>query len=182
MRKIVFFSAFIVLVSLLASCRNDDSYSALQKKEENTIKAYIKREGIDVVTTLPTTWNENTYYLSPSGLYFHLEDKGNEDKTLNTTSKTKIGFYTIEYELDENKTILSKKWESGDVPGGSPITLIYGDSYYYTVYGTGIYEAIGLMKNKESVAKIIVPSFLNTSSYSNVLKAVSYDIRIAVVN
>lgn len=182
MKRTIFFSGFILLLSFLTSCRNDDSYSELQKKEENTIKAYIKRENIKVVTTLPTTWDENTYYHSPSGLYFHLVDKGNEAKTINTASKTKIGFYTIEYELDEKKTILSKKWESGDVPGGNPISLIYGDTYYYTVYGMGIYEAIGLMKNKDSVAKIIVPSSLNTTSYSNVLKVVSYDVRIAVIN
>lgn len=169
---------FAAMLLLIAACSNEDSFSALQKKETNTINAYIAREGIRVTTTLPTTWDEKTYYKSPSGLYFHLTIKGDTAFAVNSQSKTRVGLWMIEYELDEQNTIRYKQWYPGDVSGGQPLKVTYGDAAYITLLGAGLYEAIGLMKYHNSEARIIVPSSLNTTTYSQSVKPVSYDLRL----
>lgn len=181
MKKITNIFSILAALLMLSACNDTKTYSELQKEETKNIEAYILRNNIEVVKTMPETWGPNTYYQTPSGLYFHLSEVGEKDVSISTTTVSTVYIWTIEHELDEQKTILSKKWEPADTFDGRPTKIRYGDSYYATALGAGLYEAIGLMKNRNSVAKIIVPSFLNTSTYSDVLKAVGFEIKIAVI-
>lgn len=171
-----FFTLTLLLISLL-SCNNEDSYSDLQKKEKRTIDTFISSNNIQVVKTLPSDWSSNIYYNTPSELYIHIVDEG--DKTISINSSSKVGFRTLEYKLDENKTIISDKRNPNEYP--YPMMITYGDTYYTSQIGAGIYEALGLMKNLHSKAKVIVPSNLNTSTYSDSLTPIGYDIEITVI-
>lgn len=186
MKKTTYILSILAIILAFSACKDEtrypnERYSDLQKKEEKTIKEYIARNNIQIVEEIPETWGTNTYYKTPSGLYFHLVEKGDENVSLSTSNKSIVYIWTIEHELDEQKTILSKKWEPADTFDGQPTKIRYGDSYYNTVYGSGLYEAIGLMKNKNSIAKIIVPSFLNTDKYGDISKAVGYELKITVI-
>lgn len=176
MRKNIYPYLFTLLA--FVACRNGESFSALQKKETNQMNAYIAREGIKVVTSLPQKWDEKVYFKSPTGLYFRLENQGDTNIVLNPDSKTRVGLWMIEYELDEQKTVRSKQWVPGDVSGGQPLMMTYGDVSYIALLGAGMYEAIGLMKYHNATAKIIVPSSLNTRTYADNLKPVSYDLKL----
>ncbi len=170
------FTLTLFLISFLA-CNNEDSYSDLQKKEKRTIETYIANNNIRVVKTLPSDWQGNTYYYTPTELYVQIWDEG--DKSVSATSRTRVGFRTLEYHLDQNKTIISDKRNAQEYP--SPVMITYGDTYFVSLIGAGIYEAIGLMKNLHSKARIIVPSYLNTSNYSDSLTPIGYDIEITVI-
>lgn len=164
------------LLFAFSSCKerdpNFERYSVLQKKEENTINSYILRNNIKVVKELPDVWESDVYYESSSGLYIHIEDEGDASSTLNTSGITKVLIRTIEYELDEKNTVISSKMYPNEYP--FPDSFNYGNPS--SAPNLGIYEAVGIMKNEGSKAKIIVPSALNTDTYKNMLKAVKYDI------
>lgn len=181
MKKTTYILIILAFLLTFSACNKGERYSDLQKKEENIIKEYIDRNNIQVVEEIPETWGANTYYKTPSGLYFHLVAEGDKNVTIKKSALSTVYLWTIEHELDEQKTVLSRKWEPADTFDGNPTKFRYGNPYYATMYGTGLYEAIGLMKNKNSVAKIIVPSFLNTDKYSDILKAVGYELKIAVI-
>lgn len=172
MNKTTYIISFLIFLLALSACDDRKTYSELQKEEENTIKAYILRNNITVVKEMPTTWAPNIYYETPSGLYIHISDEGDTAKSLDLTSMTKVVIRTVEYELDEKNTIISSKMYPGE--------YLYPDEFIYgnpsSAPNMGIYEAVGIMKNEGSKATIIVPSSLNVESYSNILKAVRYDI------
>lgn len=178
MTKIIRLFIIFALVFAFSSCKDKDPnferYSVLQKKEENAIKAYINRNNIKVVKEFPTVWEPNIYYESYSGLYIHIEDEGDSTSSLNPSGITKVLIRTIEYELDEKNTIISSKMHPNEYP--FPDSFNYGNPA--SAPNIGIYEAVGIMKNEGSKAKIIVPSALNTDTYKDVLKAVRYDIHL----
>ncbi|NLO71951.1 MAG: DUF4827 domain-containing protein [Porphyromonadaceae bacterium] len=167
------------LIILFVSCSNKESFSDLQKKEEKTIEQYIAMNNIKVVKTIPESWTANTYFLSPSGLYIHISEVG--DPTISTTliSRAKVTIRTLEYELNAEKTVISDKMDDNSYPGG--IRLTNGDPTSNTLIGQGIYEAVAIMKNKDSKASIVVPSTLNTKTYSNNLTPRGYDIVITAI-
>lgn len=91
-----------------------------------------------------------------------------------------VGYRVIEYLLDEKKTIQFKNWEVRDY--NNPIQFTYGSSTAISSIGTGMHEAIGFMKYKNSEAKVIVPSGLNISTYNQNVIPVGSDIKITVIN
>mgnify|MGYP001160616551 CR=1 FL=1 len=180
MKKILtaFFSLFFIIV--FAACDNTKSYSELQDEEIVTIENYIKKNNIQVVTTKPAdnAWGTNVYYKTASGLYIHIVNTG--DKTDSLVVNSTVGYRVIEYLLDEKKTIQFKNWEVRDY--NNPILFTYGSSTAISSIGTGMHEAIGFMKYKNSEAKVIVPSGLNISTYNQKVIPVGSDIKITVIN
>ncbi|MHB9056854.1 MAG: DUF4827 family protein [Paludibacteraceae bacterium] len=170
----------IFLLTILGACTNKTSYSQLQDQEIATINNYILQNNIQVVTTMPkdSVWGADIYYKSTSGLYFHLENRG--DTTTAVELNSSVGYRFIEYNLDAAKSVRIKNWEPWDFP--EPMVITYGSSTAITSIGTGIYEALGLMKYKYSMAKIIVPASLNTSTYTQNVTPVGYDLKITVLN
>lgn len=170
----------IFLLTILGACNNTTSYSQLQDQEIATINNYIQQNNIKVVTTMPkdSVWEANVYYKSASGLYFHLDNAG--DTTITVALNSTVGYRFIEYNLDATKSVRIKNWEPWDFP--EPMVITYGSSTAISSIGTGIYEALGLMKHKYSMAKIIVPASLNTSSYTQNVTPVGYDLKITVLN
>jgi len=174
-------SIFFLILSLILffSCSNSVTFSDLQDKETQTINDFIKRNNIQLVTTLPAEneWKSNLYYKSSTDLYFHLDSVG--DKTDTIRANAIVGYRFIEYALDSVQTVRLKNWEPRDFP--NPTTINYGTTTALTAVGSGIYQALGLMKNLNSQAEIIVPSALNTSSYSNSVTPVKYLLKITVI-
>lgn len=176
----LFFLAFIT--SLIASsCSNTKTYAELLNDEQALIKAYIKRNNIQVVSTFPTDtpWVKNgkdIYVLTSSGLYYHLINPGDGYKSdsdtivLKNTVVPRFKQYTLNVISD---TV--SNWNTIDYPYPSDFT--YGD---LTEACKGFHEAVSYMKRNASEAKIIVPSKIGYNTYLMSVTPLGYDLKIKI--
>ncbi len=183
MKKINILLLSIAILLLTPACNKYKTFSQLQDEEEVEIQNYIKENKLNIVTTQPTAdnWDNNTYYKSSSGLYYHLIDKG-ETEGDSVRTNLVVGFRFIEYDLDKEKTIRLKNWEPKDY--AEPSSMLYGSTNSISTFGAGLNEAIGLLKYKNAEAYVLVPSNLNTTNYSSgrdKLIPVLYHLRITVI-
>jgi hypothetical protein len=170
------FSLIFVLSTLIVSCDDDVTYAEQLRAEKKLIADYIKRNNIKVISELPDTsvfpWPDNTYYLSPSGMYFRLEEKGNAVDSLEVSSGDKINPRYHQYTLTESPDTVSD-W--------STIDFAYPSSFYYgdlTQACDAWHEAVGYMKYSNSIAKIIVPSKLGFDADVNSVTPYGYYFKI----
>ena len=181
MKRISYLFLIVFLASILASsCSNTETYAQLLNDEQNLIKAYIKRNNIEVVSTFPTDtpWVKDgkvVYVLIPkSGLYFHLINPGDGYKTdsdtivINNTVVPRFKQYTLNIVSD---TI--SNWNTIDYPYTS--NFIYGD---LTQSCKGFQEAVSYMKRNNSEAKLIVPSTIGFQADLMSVTPMGYDLKI----
>jgi len=183
----LFFKLFLITVSFVAlfsACTDKVTYAEQLASEKSLISDFISRNNITVVETLPKLdkWPDNLYYKSPTGLYFHLTDKGDkyiEEGKLNPDSLSVndlIVFRYIKYTL-----------------GTKPDTATYlntADSPYPTKFNyydftqkqscKGWHEAVSYMKYHNAQAKIIVYSKLGFSTDQSAVIPYGYDVRILI--
>lgn len=169
------FSLIFVLSTLIVSCDDDVTYAEQLRAEKKLIADYIKRNNIKVVTEFPadSVWADTSiYYLSPSGMYFRLEEKGNAVDSLKVSSGDKINPRYHQYTLTESPDTVSD-W--------STIDFAYPSSFYYgdlTQACDAWHEAVGYMKYSNSIAKIIVPSKLGFDADVNSVTPYGYYFKI----
>ncbi|VBB43385.1 conserved exported hypothetical protein [uncultured Paludibacter sp.] len=177
MRKISIILSFFLLIIVFYACSNTKTYSELQDEEQALIANYIQRNNITVVTTLPEPdkWNENQYYKSSSGLYFHLVNPGEYTTTDTVKLKSTIAFRYRLYTLNNPSDTVDNNWSTIDYP--APNIIVYG----YTSSTAGLQEAIKYMKYQNSEAKVIVPHNLNSSTYLQSVTPMAYDLKIKIV-
>lgn len=176
MKRISYFFFLVFIISICStSCSNTKTYAQQLDDEQALIKAYIKRNNINVLTSLPANknWRENDYYKSGSGLYFHLVDSGK----LATPGDTLKSKYTVvprykQYALALNSDTISY-WNTIDF--AFPSDFIYED---YTQSCLGFQEAVKYMKRIDSEAKLIVPSSLGFSTDKNSVTPYGYTLKI----
>lgn len=177
MKKTTLIFTLIAMTLIGVGCKNEKSYSELQDLEQATIKAYIKRKNINVVTEMPTAWNTNTYFKSSSGLYYHLIKKGNENIPFDEKSTISVRF--ILTKIDEKESLILRNWEPMDFIDPQQIRLL--DASSSRIFGVGVHEAIKYMKYQGAEARIIVPADINTAEYKNTVTPVTYHLKITRV-
>lgn len=167
---------------IISSCSETNTYADQLKDEKALIKAYIKRKNIEVVSTLPTNtpWikdGKDVYFLSSTGLYFHLVSPGDISSTdsveTNDVVVPRYKQYTLNVVSDTTSywTVLNKP---------DPTTFIF-NSGSYTRLCTAFNEAASYMKRNESEAKLIVPSSIGfDENQSPTLIPMGYDIKIII--
>lgn len=147
-------------VAYLSSC-NDTTYAQELKQEQTLIKDYIKRNQIRVINYLPAdnAWGVNDYYLSPSGLYFHLHRAGvgEEGDTLELSNRVTPRYK--QFFLTENSDTINN-WSTVDNP--YPPSFVYGNANQSS---QAFQEAVSYMKKNDAVAIIIVHSKINTQEF-----------------
>jgi hypothetical protein len=169
------FSLIFVLSTLIVSCDDDVTYAEQLRAEKKLIAFYIKRNNIKVVTEFraDSVWADTSiYYLSPSGMYFRLEEKGNAVDSLKVSSGDKINPRYHQYTLTTKPDTVSD-W--------STIDFAYPSSFYYgdlTQACDAWHEAVGYMKYSNSIAKIIVPSKLGFDADVNSVTPYGYYFKI----
>lgn len=170
MKKISVFFFLTMMLTVFSSCNSKKTYSELQKEEVIMIDSYIKRNNINVVTTMPAIdqWGANTYYKSSTGLYFHLVSPG--DTTISLAAKSKVALRYVIYDVSEAKKVIMDL--SNVVQSSYPDMITYGD---YTYGSAGLHEAVGYMKYHNSVADVIIPSDLNTGDFNKNVTPVLYE-------
>lgn len=176
----------VILIAIISisffACNKYKTYSQLQDEEQVVIKDFIKNLNFEVVNEKPENdnWPKNTFYKTKSGLYVYIVTKG--DKTDTLRNNITVGYRFKEHELDKDTTLRLKNWEVRDFT--NPSSLTYGTNEAVANYGVGLHETLGIMKNKNSEAYAIVPSNLNTDSYSmgrDRLIPVLYHLKITVI-
>ena len=81
------FSGFLLscfVAALVVGCSGSSTYSDLVKQQKATISTYLRYDTINVVGALPSdyatkVWSgKKDYYLSSTGLYYHLLQVGDQ--------------------------------------------------------------------------------------------------------
>ena len=169
------FSLIFVLSTLIASCDDDVTYAEQLRAEKKLIADYIKRNNIKVVTEFPadSVWADSSiYYLSPTGLYFRIEEPGDVADSLPVSSGDNINPRYHQYTLTENPDTISD-WSTIDF--AFPSSFYYGD---LTQACDAWHEAVGYMKHSNSIARIIVPSKLGFDGDVNSVTPYGYYFKI----
>jgi hypothetical protein len=175
--KKIFFASFLTL--LFVACSSDSDYASMLEDEENAISAYISRNHIRVISSAPAdgVWGENDYYLTSSGLYFHLVDPGEapgvgDGTELYDGMTISVRHYKIT--LDAQPDTVYRNWTTADYPHPAL-------EFQYNISGqttAAFQEAISLMKNQNSIAKLIVPSKLGDQTDINAVIPYAYTLKI----
>jgi len=170
-----FFTVIIFISTILSSCTDSTTYADELNAEKLLIADYIKRQNIKVVSTLPTVnpWPDNVYFLSKTGLYFRLTNKGDfgANKDSVETNDLVIPRY-IKYTLGV-KSDTTFNWTTLDEPFTSNFN--FND---LTQACQGWHEAVSYMKWNNSEAKIIVKSKLDFGVDARPATPYCYDMKI----
>lgn len=174
--KSFFVFLFCILLTgvVFTSCQDDNvTFAEELAAEQDLIADFVKRQGIKVVTTMPTSWtNEKVYYKTPTGLYFRLTEEG--DTTTQVATGDLIVPRYIQYTLNEKPDTISFL---STIDFELPNKFNYLD---YTQVCAGWHEAVGYMKNHNSAASIIVFSRIGFSQFSRPATPIGYDLKIKI--
>ncbi len=180
MRQFFIFSFFALL---FAACSGDTSYADLLKEEEKAIADYIGRNNIRVISSAPAdgVWDENDYLLTSSGLYFHLVDAG---QAPDADSGDGIELYdgqTIlpryyKITLSAQPDTVFRNWTTVDYPYPQEFRYKSGEAI------PAFDEAVSLMKNHKSIAKLIVPSTLGDQIDIDAVMPYTYTLQIRLAD
>lgn len=171
---------FVLFLSILfsgwvfTSCKDDNvTFAEELAAEQDLISDFIKRQGIKVVTSMPTNWSDTkVYYKSPTGLYFRLNEAG--DSTTQAASGDLIVPRYIQYTLNVKPDTIS---HLSTIDFELPYKFNYLD---YTQVCKGWHEAVTYMKNHNSAASIIVFSRIGFSQYGRPATPIGYDLKIKI--
>ena len=172
MNKIVI-TILLLVTCAFFSCKDERTYAEQLKEEQKLIADYIKRNNIKVVKTMPEVWTENLFYLSPSGLYFHLSYPGDTLGDPVEANNLIIPRY-LKYTLNAKPDTVHR-W--------STIDSTYPQMFFYqdvSTEGKAMHEAVKYMKYHESRAKMIVFSKLGPSEDEESVIPYAYDLHIKI--
>jgi hypothetical protein len=172
----------LVFLFTAYSCSNDVTYAEQLKAEKELIKDYISRNDIQVVTKMPTTfpWPDNVYYKSSTGLYFRLVSQGDslfDGDTIRVESGDLVVARYIQYTLETTPDTIFA-WNTIDY--SYPVKFTYLDDFDDTEVCAGWQEAVYFMKYMNAQAKLIVPSKIGFSTYSDEVTPIGYDLQIKI--
>jgi hypothetical protein len=175
---------FVFLITTY-SCSNDVTYADQLKAEKELIKDYIKRNNIKVVSEMPTTfpWPDNVYYKSTTGLYFRLTNQGDsifDGDTIRAQDGDVIVTRYIQYTLDTESDTISS-WTTLEY--AFPTTFDYlsdPDDWADSDACAGWMEVVSYMKYMNAEAKVIVPSKIGFSTYTDDVIPMGYDMKIKI--
>jgi len=169
------FAVTIFISIILSSCTDSTTYADELSAEKLLIADYIKRHNIKVVSTLPTInpWPDNVYFLSKTGLYFRLTNKGDFGANKDSVENNDLVIpryikYTLGVKSDTtfNMTTLDTPFTSN---------FNFND---LTQACSGWHEAVSYMKWNNSEAKIIVKSKLDFGVDARPATPYCYDMKI----
>jgi len=175
MKRISFFFVLVFIFSLISSsCSNTVTYAQELDAEQALIKAYIKRDSINVLSAFPKgKWGRKDYVKTASGLYFHLVDSGNtavkgDTIMLSNTVVPRFKQYALALNSD---TIFN--WTTIDYSFSAD--FVYGNS---SESCKAFQEAASYLKRNDAQAKLIVPSSLGFSTDQNTVTPYGYTFKM----
>lgn len=166
-----------VFTAFMASCDDNQTYAEQLDAEKALIQDFIDRQGIIVVSTMPTKfpWDNNVYYKTKSGLYFRLENQGDINSADSLESNDLVVARYLQYTLDVKADTLENN---------NTIQFPFPSEFNYLDYSqacAGWHEAVGLMKRNNAEAKVIIYSKLGFSNYLNSVTPIGYNMKIRIM-
>ncbi len=177
MKSLVIFLFSVLLAGfVLSSCKDDNvTYAEELATEQKIISDFIKRNGISVVTTMPSQpWPAKVFYKSPSGLYFRLTNAGDTQSNDTVESGDLIVPRYIQYTLTAKPDTL---FNLSTTDFEYPSKFNYLD---FTQACVGWHEAVGYMKRHNSEASILVFSRIGFTQFNRPATPIGYDLKIKI--
>ena len=179
MKQFLFYIAlFLIISTVLSSCSDTVTYADSVAAENSLIADYLKRNKINVITTLPTDiayWSaiehQNDYYHSASGLYFHLVNAGSVVAADTLKRFDLIGARYVAYTLTAIPDTTVSNLSISAFP--NPATFVYGSGVYTNVCAA-FNEAASYMKRNDSEARLIVPSKIGFTADAQAIRPMGY--------
>jgi hypothetical protein len=176
----ILISLTVILSLIISSCSSTATYAQELQLEKTTIQNYIKREGINVISSFPaknTKWKDNDYVLTSDGLYFHLVDTGYVSypgDTLELKDKIVARYSEFTLNVPSDTTVNSLSVLENPFPS----TFVYGNTAQSC---TGFQEAVSYMKRNGATAKLIIPSKIGFyASDTNAATPYGYTLNIKI--
>ncbi|MBR3896646.1 MAG: DUF4827 domain-containing protein [Bacteroidaceae bacterium] len=198
MKKLVYsLLAFVVIGSLFAACDDTETYADMKEKEREVIEAFIKSEGIKVISLdqfeeqdSTTDVSKNEYVLfKDNGVYMQIVRKG-EGSPIADGERAEVIARYYEVNIKEGDTLTGNLYDasnpdyltienkSGNYSGS------FTSGYMYSAYGSSVpsgwlipmpYINIG---RKEPIAKVrlIVPHSEGQSTATSYVYPCFYEI------
>lgn len=162
MKKPFYILALLAAILGMAGCRSANSYSNLLKAEKNLIKAYIARNELQIVDTMPSdeafASNPKLYYRCTDydNLYYRLEKRGTVTEDSLAASQ-RIAMRYIQYTLEEHADTASF-WTTLD--SSNPVVFLYLTDLYNAKPAScaAWHVAARYMQYDQSECQIICPS------------------------
>jgi hypothetical protein len=165
------FSGFLLscfFVVLVVGCSGSSTYSDSLKQQKATISTFLRYDTINVVSSLPsnyatTAWTgKKDYYLSSTGLYYHLLQVGDQS-AIDSNDSIRLGDAVIVRYIKIDMTMPPDTIENTWTTLGSayPYSMTYGTTGSEP---TAWQEAVAYMKYSGAQAELIVPGTLGTST------------------
>jgi len=176
MRRISYLIALTLFTALISYSCNDTTYAQELKAEQLLVDNYIKRNGLNILKQEPDSnyvWGEKDYWLTSTGLYFHLDSKG--AGTPLKTSDIVVPRY-VQYTLDVIPDSISC-WTTSEIE--YPTTFVYNSGVYTSVC-KAFNEAASYMKRNDSEAKIIVHSKIGFTANQSPATPMAYKLKIKI--
>lgn len=190
MKRLLYISAVLLNLVLLAGCRqtSSTSYSALLNKEKTLMREYIKRNNITVVDTLPSTEtfmkNPKLYYevRGYDRLYYHLDRLGDSIKIVGTDT-----FELEPVRKGDNVVLRYKQFTLTEYPDTADywttLNAPYPTEFRYMVDNNTCVAwqvAVQLMKYGESECTILVSSRWGDNLAQNSVTPYGYKLKMQI--
>jgi hypothetical protein len=173
----ILISCCFIVISIVG-CSSSTTYASELNAEKADISSYISHNGIQTISTLPTNfytsaWPSNQYYLSSTGLYYRLSQAG-DSASISRNDTARIGdevmIRYVKVDLTLPYDTVEDTWTT--LNSSYPYSLIYGVSS--STVPSAWQEAISYMKCSGSIAELIVPATLGSSTDQSDVTAYYY--------
>lgn len=206
MKKVCYLLLVVVTMFTMTACDDYETYAKLKEKEQNTIKAYIDKHHINVITESQFNANDSTtsvekneyVYFDKYGVYMQIVSKGSGSKIKNGENLTILCRFA-EYSIEGDSLFLTNNvdtysWQVDkmivkNTSGTFTATFDTGSSLMYSAYGSAsvptgwllplTYINLGRsLSENDDVARvnIIVPHTMGQTNASSNTKAYFYSI------
>lgn len=193
MKKLTFFLLSLLLFCVgFQACDDSKTYAEMLEEEEDAIKAYIRDNGIKVISQTEfhaqdstTNVAENEYVQLSSGVYMQIVDKGSTNPADTVKNNDEILVRFMEYSILDGDTILSNLDAPETVDAfrytvsSSYVYGIFTDGYMLSYYGSSVPAGwlvpLTYIRSNAHV-KLIVPSKQGHSTAMQYVYPYFYDI------
>ena len=114
-----------VLLILFTACKDKKTYADYLKEEARAIDLFIKKNGIEILETLPSggEFKSNQFYKDAStGVYYNIVDYGNKEQKASLGDEVYIRFKGLNYFMTDDTV----RYDNLDpIQSPHPQTLLY---------------------------------------------------------
>jgi len=166
--KLVSIFALIFILLFTASCKRRKSLAELRREERQAIAQFIKDNDINVLHEIPTDTvflNDKDFYLSSSGLYINVANKG-DGIPPRESDRVIVNYYEMNLQGDTTFRAMNAPGDDFIFRNGSAVVIAFKEAASF----------MGL----DGEANLIVPSAIGSMRAQQDIRPYRYFIRIRI--